>query len=151
MRRGTLAVGLAVAVGVAVAALAGCGDTEDEEFVRPGTSVPASGGIELSIRFDDGAGNTQTAMLTCRDDVQRAGGYLDGKAAVSELCAEARSIKELLTTQPDKQRACTQIYGGPQTARVTGTIDGMKVDRRFTRTNGCEIADYGRAAALLPP
>lgn len=151
MRRGALAVGLAVALGVTVAALAGCGDTEDEEFTRPGTSVPASGGIELSIRFDDGAGDTQTATLTCRDDVQRAGGYLDGKAPVSELCTQARSIEELLTTQPDERRACTQIYGGDETARVTGTIDGMKVDRRFTRTNGCEIADYRRAAALLPP
>jgi len=70
---------------------------------------------------------------------------------VSELCAQARSLGELLTTQPAKDRMCTQIYGGPQTARVTGTIDGERVDRRFTRTNGCEVADFERAAALLQP
>ena len=46
---------------------------------------------------------------------------------------------------------CTQIYGGPETARVTGTINGKKVDRRFTRTNGCEIADFTDAAGLLQP
>ena len=70
---------------------------------------------------------------------------------MSELCAQARSLAALLTTQPEQDRACTQIYGGPQTARVTGTIDGVKLDRRFTRTNGCEIADFTRAAALLQP
>ena len=46
---------------------------------------------------------------------------------------------------------CTQIYGGPEQARVTGTIDGKKVDRRFTRTNGCEIADFDAAKGLLQP
>ena len=52
---------------------------------------------------------------------------------------------------PTQQRVCTQIYGGPETARVTGTIDGEKVDRRFTRTNGCEIDDFNRAGELLQP
>ena len=152
MTRAALAAGLALALlGAAVAAVGGCGDTEDEPFTRPGTSVPGTGSIELSVRFDDGSGNTQTAGLTCRPDRQRAAGFLRGRGPVSELCDQVRSIKELLTTQPDKQRACTQIYGGPQTARVTGTIDGVEVDRRFTRTNGCEIDDYRRAGALLPP
>jgi len=57
----------------------------------------------------------------------------------------------LLTTQPDQDRVCTQIYGGPETARVSGTIDGEKVDRRFERTNGCAIADFNRAGELLQP
>ena len=70
---------------------------------------------------------------------------------MSELCATARSLSKLLTTQPAKDRMCTQIYGGPQTARVTGTIDGQPVDRRFTRTNGCELADFSAAEALLRP
>ena len=70
---------------------------------------------------------------------------------MAELCAQARGLAALLTTQPAKDRACTQIYGGPETAHVTGTIDGRKVDRRFARTNGCEIADFTRAAGLLRP
>lgn len=136
---------------VSVAMLGGCGD--DDEPAAPQTaSTPAAGsGIELSIRHDDGAGNTQTGILTCRGGVQRAGGFLTRRATVEELCAKARAIKALLTTPPDKQRACTQIYGGPQTARITGTIDGEQVDRRFSRTNGCEIADFNRAGELLQP
>ena len=142
------ALGLALGLALAVAVLAGCGD--DEEPASQTASTPR-GEIELSIRFEDGAGNTKTATLTCRTDLQRAGGYLRDAAPASELCAAVRSIEELLTTEPDKQRVCSQIYGGPETARVTGTIDGVEVDRRFTRTNGCEIADYRRAGALLPP
>lgn len=151
MRRAAFAAGLALALGLVVAAVGGCGDTEDEPFARPGTSVPRGDGIELSIRYDDGEGNEELALLSCRSGARRAGGFLKDKAPVGELCDQARSLSELLTTQPEKQRACTQIYGGPQTAHVTGTIDGVKVDRRFTRTNGCEIADFDRAAALLRP
>jgi hypothetical protein len=148
-----MSLGRALGLGLvlAAAALGGCGE-DDEPPARPGaTTTTSSGEIELSIRYDDGAGKKATALLTCRGNVQRAGGFLDGKAPVSELCAKARSIRQLLTTQPDKDRMCTQIYGGPETARVTGTIDGQSVDRRFARTNGCDIADFTAAAALLQP
>lgn len=133
-----------------VATLGGCGDN-DEPAAPQTASMPTGSGIELSIRHDDGAGNTETGILTCRGGVQRAGGFLTRRATVEQLCAKARAIKALLTTPPDKQRACTQIYGGPETARITGTIDGVKVDRRFSRTNGCEIDDFNRAGELLQP
>ena len=144
--------GLAIALCLSVAALGGCGDADDEPAAPTTTSTPG-GAIELSIRYDDGAGKPATAILTCRGNVQRAGGFLNGKAPVGELCATARSrsIRALLTSPPDRQRVCTEIYGGPETARVTGSLDVTKVDRRFTRTNGCEIADFARAAAVLQP
>jgi hypothetical protein len=47
---------------------------------------------------------------------------------------------------------CTQIYGGPQVALVTGTIDGRRVWARFQRRDGCEIARWKRVSPwLLPP
>jgi len=45
---------------------------------------------------------------------------------------------------------CTQIYGGPQTARVKGTFDGNEVDARFGRSNGCEIHRWDVASFLFP-
>ena len=45
--------------------------------------------------------------------------------------------------------ACTEIYGGPATARVRGTLQGKPVDARFSRTNGCEIARWERNRALF--
>ncbi|MBO8202238.1 hypothetical protein JW613_28705 [Streptomyces smyrnaeus] len=45
---------------------------------------------------------------------------------------------------------CTMIYGGPATARVTGTWQGRKVDARFSRTNGCEVARWNSLVPALP-
>jgi hypothetical protein len=46
-------------------------------------------------------------------------------------------------------RACTEIYGGPAVA----TVKGEHVDAHFNLTNGCEIARWKDASALLgdPP
>ena len=144
MRRVAVALVLAVAV-----AVGGCGDA-DEPAAQP-TSTTQAGAVELTVVYDDGAGAKTSGALTCRGSDRRAEGALDGRAPAAELCAQARGIAALLTTTPAKGRTCTQIYGWPETAHVTGTIDGDRVDRRFRRTNGCEIADFTRAAGLLRP
>ena len=41
--------------------------------------------------------------------------------------------------------ACTQQYGGPETATVKGTLDGKEIDAKFSRVNGCEIARWEAA------
>lgn len=138
---------------LAAAALSGCGEGDDPGATQPpATTTTSAGEIALKVEFDEGPGGKRTTgELTCRDGEASASGALfDGKAAAA-LCTQARQLAELLTTQPAKDRMCTQIYGGPETARVTGTIDGTKVDRRFARTNGCEIADFDAAAGLLRP
>ena len=141
-RAAVMAVALALALG-------GCGD--EEEPAAQQSTTPPSQAIELTIVFDDGSGRTTTGTLTCRGTDRRAEGALEDRASPAELCAQARGVTDVLTSKPDETRACTQIYGGPETARVTGTIGGEKVDRRFSRTNGCEIADYTRVAGLLGP
>ena len=47
------------------------------------------------------------------------------------------------------RRVCTDIFGGPQTATVEGTIRGKAVSARFARRNGCEIARWEAASPLL--
>jgi len=136
----------ALAVLAAALALGACGEGDDGPGAQPTT---AAGAVELTVLYDDGSGRKTTGTLSCRGADRRAEGALDGRADPAELCAQARGIADLLTSQPDKGRTCTQIYGGPETATVTGTIDGDEVDRRFSRTNGCELADYKRAAGLL--
>ena len=49
---------------------------------------------------------------------------------------------------PDK--ACTQIYGGPQVAIVSGRVDGHAVWARLSRSDGCQIARWDRIPSLLP-
>jgi hypothetical protein len=46
-------------------------------------------------------------------------------------------------------QACTEIYGGPQTAHVTGTFRGEPVDAEFDRTNGCQISRWDAHLDLL--
>ena len=46
---------------------------------------------------------------------------------------------------------CTEIYGGPQKARVVGTVAGRRIWATFTRTNGCEIERWSRISPWLVP
>jgi hypothetical protein len=47
---------------------------------------------------------------------------------------------------------CTQIYGGPQVARIVGYLQGRRVWARFTRENGCQISRWNKLSPwLLPP
>jgi hypothetical protein len=147
--RGAAAAAATLAL-LAGAVLGGCGDSDEPAGKRSATTAAADA-IELTVLYDDGSGRTTTGTLTCRGAERHAAGALDGRASAAELCAQARGNADLLTSKPDKTRACTQIYGGPQTAVVRGTIAGEKVNRRFTRTNGCELADFTRAARLLAP
>jgi Subtilisin inhibitor-like len=48
-----------------------------------------------------------------------------------------------------KNMACTDIYGGPQEARITGTHDGRRVWVTLSARNGCEIARWNRVKFLL--
>jgi hypothetical protein len=48
-----------------------------------------------------------------------------------------------------KNVACTEIYGGPQVARVAGILRGRRIGASFNRENGCEIARWNRVAFLF--
>ena len=45
---------------------------------------------------------------------------------------------------------CTQIYGGPEVARVTGRFRGNRIWAEFRRRDGCEIGRWERLRPLLP-
>ncbi|MEV7417446.1 SSI family serine proteinase inhibitor [Streptomyces sp. NPDC089919] len=48
------------------------------------------------------------------------------------------------------RQLCSTLYGGPATARVTGTWHGHRVDTTFKRTDGCEISRWHELEPLLP-
>jgi hypothetical protein len=47
--------------------------------------------------------------------------------------------------------ACTQIYGGPQRARVVGIVGGTRVWATVARADGCQIARWNRISPWLVP
>ena len=69
----------------------------------------------------------------------------DGADACQQVTA--LSPADLEPVPPDM--ACTEIYGGPDTLEVSGTLDGEEVEATFTRQNGCEIARFDPWVPIL--
>jgi hypothetical protein len=105
--------------------------------------LPGSTGGNLTITYDDGEGNVAEWTLTCNPP---GGTHPDPEAACRAL--EENGEQALPPVSPTQR--CTMIYGGPQTATVTGTWGGEEVDAEFSRTNGCEIHRWKSLAGLLP-
>ncbi|WP_326766718.1 subtilase-type protease inhibitor [Streptomyces sp. NBC_01591] len=49
-----------------------------------------------------------------------------------------------------KDAVCTMQFGGPATARVTGTWQGRNIDTTFSQNNGCEISRWNNLRPVLP-
>jgi hypothetical protein len=113
-----------------------------------GSSVgPGAPVIDLRVEFRaDTDADTNVATLQC-SPAESATGFLAPRAHAA--CEAATANRTLLTEPPDPNRACTQIYGGPETARVTGTVEGRRVDRVFRRNDGCGISDWDKLKALI--
>jgi Subtilisin inhibitor-like len=80
--------------------------------------------------------------LTCAP----LGGTLPHHAAA---CRQLARLRAPFAPTP-RSVACTQIYGGPQEALVTGRLRGALVRARFNRRDGCEIERWNRVAFLFP-
>jgi Subtilisin inhibitor-like len=101
------------------------------------------GDTDLTIVINDGSGSTKTWRLTCNP----AGGtHPDPRAACEAL--ETNGAAALPPVPKDK--ACTQIYGGPETATISGTWQGQRVMSTFARNDGCQISRWKLMAGLLP-
>lgn len=125
---------------VAAAALwlvAGCGtDDAGDDVTRPANDT-----TELTVVVRDGSGGEQTYTLTC----DPAGGdHPDPEAA----CRALDRMEDPFAPVP-RDRACAEIYGGPQTATVTGTYRGKPVKAEFKRTDACQMDRWDKHVALL--
>jgi Subtilisin inhibitor-like len=121
---------------------------------RPGSTMPdtpseqatpsPAGGTDLTIVINNGSSPTLMWRLTCDPP---GGTHPDPKSACRAL--EANGAVALPPVPEDK--ACTQIYGGPETATITGTWQGQPVMSRFARNDGCQISRWKLMEGLLPP
>jgi hypothetical protein len=113
-------------------------------------SLAAGGGIsradnDLVIEIDRGDGSPpERRTLTCV-------GFVEGDHPRAEQACE--HLKELDNPfEPVPEDAiCTQVYGGPETAHVTGLWGGEPVDLELSRTDGCRIDQWERLGPLLAP
>ena len=63
-------------------------------------------------------------------------------------CRSLKAHPEVLW--PAADRVCTEIYGGPQRARIRGEVNGRPVDVVIQRNDGCGIADWDSLRGVLP-
>ena len=112
------------------------------------SSGPGQGNAELAITLKPSAGEPEVYYtLVCLDGAPDA----ESKhPAADAACAALKGNAALLSPSPQPaDQVCTEQYGGPQEATVTGVVDGVSVDAAFTRTNGCEISAWDAAKDVL--
>ena len=115
----------------AIALVAGCGTDGSG-----GSSEPR---YDLTITYwpTGRSGEERSATLTCDPD---GGSHPDSVSACDALLGNEDALKPVA-----RDVACTEIYGGPQVA----TVSGPGVQSTFSRANGCEIARWDALADVI--
>jgi hypothetical protein len=114
----------------------------------PGSDPGAVGGIsrtenDLAIDLDPGDGSAPFSWtLVCAGVAE--GTHPDAEAA----CTHLQGLDDPFAPLPD-DLACTEQYGGPETAHVTGVWGGEPVDLDLSRTDGCRISQWAGLGPLL--
>ena len=92
-------------------------------------------------------GTPTNFTLVCQNGVPAAESQHPNAAAA---CIAIKNNPAILSPVPaGKNQACTQQYGGPQVATVTGVVDGRQVQATFSLKDGCEIAAWNAAKDVL--
>ena len=136
-----------------VLALSACGDPPADEpddgagALLPPDQQPSQTALDVAI--DDG--QTQTSFRLVCDDAPRFegdAGDRDPKAACDAVAAAKDRLVEL--SDPNREpEMCTEQYGGPETATITGTVEGEQVQAQVDRANGCGISTWDSLQPLL--
>lgn len=123
-------------------------DTTPDPSLPAVKPTPGQGNAELSITVLESADAApQHYTLACIDGAPAA----ESKHPTADAaCTALKNNPSLLSHAPVKSdQECTQQFGGPQTARVTGAVDGMEISASFSRTDGCQIALWDAASAII--
>lgn len=130
---------LLTAVALTSVACAGGGPGGQDQQVPTEPTTQAS---ELTVTvWRDRDGEPTRWTLTC----DPPGGTHPDPAGACAFLASARDWWKPVPAD----RACTEIYGGPQRATVAGRWRDQDVDAGYERTNGCEIARWDRMVPVL--
>ena len=123
-----------MAVACAALAAAGCGSDSDSDDEDSPSAAGTS--LEATLDIDGGQGDeaARTGSVACESQVD---------------CPGAESLTPADFEPVPAETACTEIFGGPETATITGSLAGEPVEGEFSRANGCEIERFDRFTPLL--
>jgi hypothetical protein len=136
-----------VITGLLLLALAGCAAPAGGGSDAASTTSASAAEVEndLVIVLDRGDG-TEPERYTLRCTEAPDGDHPDATAA----CAHLEGLEEPFAPLP-ADMVCTEQYGGPETARITGRWQAEEVDVELSRTDGCRISQWESLGPLLPP
>lgn len=118
------------------------GDTNTPSNTQEPQSAQDSFTTQLVVTRTD---LDEVSWVAC-DNEPLAVGRLETVAAAA--CLEITTNPDLF--KPDNpNQLCNDIYGGPATAVVTGTINNTEVNKVFNRINSCKIGEWEQLATLL--
>ncbi|MFN3217785.1 MAG: hypothetical protein ACE367_14925 [Acidimicrobiales bacterium] len=165
---------LALALLTTAVLAAGCGD--DDETVSTGDPAaddgaatdddatdgdgdgdePIGGGpypiADLNITYEHPEeGVSFTYRITCLGDTATITGDVELDESTACLALAEPEVQTRLIEGPPADQVCTEQYGGPDVAVITGTLDEQPVDTTVDRTNGCGISTWDDLlGAVLP-
>ena len=134
--------GLAVLLALAACGSSGSGGTDAG---ASSSATGASGDDDLVIEVDRGDGSEpERYTLVCGNAPE--GDHPDPAAACTHLAGMDAPFAPLPTDM-----VCTEQYGGPETARITGRWHAEPVEAELSRTDGCRISQWDALGPVLPP
>ena len=113
-------------------------------LLAPAAGASSSTSLVITYR-EDSARRDERVRWTLR--CEPTGGTHPRRSAA---CRELARLGWRAFTPVPADLACTELYGGPQLAIVSGTVDGRRVWAKLTRIDGCQIARWDRVPSLLP-
>jgi Subtilisin inhibitor-like len=141
LRRLAFAALVSASAAVAVP-LVGAGSASASDTVRP--AAPTA--LTVTVSGSGRAAAADTYELRC---APTGGTHPEAQSACDRLSDLAARGQDPFAPVPGGTM-CTDIYGGPATARVTGSWRGRHVDASFNRANGCEISRWNALEPVLP-
>ncbi len=117
----------------------------DDDGVVAADDLPLGGGSyaigTLKIDIEHPELDTVSYELACFGDTATLiPDPTDGVRADAACTALARpDIEQYLVNGPADDQVCTEIFGGPDTARIVGMLSGNDIDITIDRSNGCGI------------
>jgi hypothetical protein len=103
--------------------------------------------LDLTVALTHAPGGPEHTFIL----VSRSGELIESSLPdpAAAMAAVGRFGERIFFPEPGPPKLCTQQYGGPQVAVVTGTFNGRHVNCRFSLTDGCEIARWRALSPLL--
>ena len=134
---------VAVVAGLAV----GCGSAASAP-----TPSPSGSGQDTTLRisyWSEGNDELKTSDQPDKQWTLRCDPAAGSLPKDVEACRKLKAMKRPFAP-PRKDVQCTQEYGGPQEAVITGTYLGSRIFARLSLTDGCQIARFKRLGFLIP-